>query len=52
MLHARTLGFAHPKTGDQMEFSTPMPSDMDAVVFALQQQLRFPHALDTVSTTR
>jgi 23S rRNA pseudouridine1911/1915/1917 synthase len=27
-LHARTLGFVHPKTGQQMDFSAPMPDDM------------------------
>lgn len=27
-LHARTLGFAHPRTGEQMDFSCPIPEDM------------------------
>ncbi len=27
-LHAKTLGFTHPKTGDFMRFETPVPNDM------------------------
>jgi 23S rRNA pseudouridine1911/1915/1917 synthase len=27
-LHARTLGFIHPVTGEYLEFTTPMPADM------------------------
>lgn len=27
-LHARTLGFVHPKTGEEMFFSAPIPDDM------------------------
>jgi len=27
-LHARTLGFIHPATGEYIEFSTPLPDDM------------------------
>ena len=27
-LHARTLGFVHPKTGQQMDFTTPLADDM------------------------
>lgn len=32
MLHAETLGFFHPKTGEYLEFSSPMPEDMDEVL--------------------
>jgi 23S rRNA pseudouridine1911/1915/1917 synthase len=28
MLHAETLGLAHPATGRRMEFHAPMPPDM------------------------
>jgi 23S rRNA pseudouridine1911/1915/1917 synthase len=28
MLHAETLGFTHPHTGEFMEFSSPLPDDM------------------------
>lgn len=28
-LHARTLGFVHPKTGEEMFFTAPLPPDME-----------------------
>ncbi len=31
-LHAQTLGFVHPTTGEEMEFNCPLPEDMEAVV--------------------
>ncbi len=31
-LHARTLGFQHPATHEEMFFSTPMPQDMQALI--------------------
>ena len=31
-LHARTLGFEHPRTGKQMDFSAPLPADMTALL--------------------
>lgn len=31
-LHARTLGFVHPVTKEFMDFSSPMPSDMDGLL--------------------
>ena len=31
-LHARTLGFRHPLTGEQMDFSTPLPADMEQLI--------------------
>jgi 23S rRNA pseudouridine1911/1915/1917 synthase len=31
-LHARTLGFVHPVTGKQMDFSSPLPTDMEALL--------------------
>lgn len=31
MLHARTLGFRHPETGQYLEFTAPLPADMEAV---------------------
>jgi 23S rRNA pseudouridine1911/1915/1917 synthase len=30
-LHARTLGFRHPETGEQMDFEAPIPADMAAL---------------------
>jgi 23S rRNA pseudouridine1911/1915/1917 synthase len=35
MLHARTLGFHHPSTGEFQEYTRPVPSDMEQVVQAL-----------------
>jgi 23S rRNA pseudouridine1911/1915/1917 synthase len=37
MLHARTLGFRHPVTGEAREFSKPFPADMEEVVQALER---------------
>lgn len=31
-LHARTLGFVHPKTGEEMFFNSEMPADMQALL--------------------
>lgn len=31
-LHARTLGFRHPATGKEMDFSCPIPADMQALI--------------------
>ncbi len=31
-LHAKTLGFTHPKTGKWMEFECPLPEDMEMVL--------------------
>ena len=31
-LHARTLGFVHPTTGEEMVFEAPLPEDMKAVI--------------------
>ena len=31
-LHARTLGFVHPVTGEEMFFSAPIPDDMNALM--------------------
>ena len=31
-LHARTLGFRHPETGEEMDFSAPVPHDMQALI--------------------
>jgi 23S rRNA pseudouridine1911/1915/1917 synthase len=32
MLHAKLLGFAHPTTGERMEFTSPMPKDMKKIL--------------------
>jgi 23S rRNA pseudouridine1911/1915/1917 synthase len=35
-LHAATLGFVHPETGDWLEFEAPLPPDMAALLHALR----------------
>lgn len=35
MLHAGTLGFAHPTTGKRVEFTAPLPLDMEGIREAL-----------------
>lgn len=36
-LHAKTLGFIHPRTGEQLEFEAPMPKEMLEVIEVLRQ---------------
>ena len=31
-LHARTLGFVHPKTGKQLDFTSQLPADMEQLI--------------------
>lgn len=31
-LHAQTLGFRHPVTGEELDFETPLPPDMEALI--------------------
>lgn len=31
-LHARTLGFVHPRTGEMLDFEAPLPEDMSALI--------------------
>lgn len=35
-LHAATLGFAHPVTGEHLEFASPLPQDMQTLLAALR----------------
>lgn len=37
-LHAAVLGFMHPSTGEYMEFSRPIPEDMEEVLFTLRSR--------------
>ncbi len=37
-LHARLLGFIHPESGDYMEFTSPLPDDMQSIVDYLQRK--------------
>ncbi len=32
-LHAKTLGFVHPRTGEKMEFDSALPEDMEALIW-------------------
>jgi 23S rRNA pseudouridine1911/1915/1917 synthase len=36
-LHAATLGFDHPVTGERLEFSAPLPADMAGLIAALRR---------------
>ncbi len=36
-LHAATLGFDHPVTGERLEFSAPLPADMAGLITALRE---------------
>jgi 23S rRNA pseudouridine1911/1915/1917 synthase len=35
-LHAATLGFEHPVTGESLDFAAPLPADMAALVAVLR----------------
>jgi len=38
-LHAATLGFAHPVTGEMLEFTSPLPADMQVLLDGLRSVL-------------
>ena len=40
-LHARTLGFVHPRTGRQIRFDSPLPADMTALLDKWRQYCTF-----------
>ena len=42
-LHAWILGFKHPRTGEYMEYTSPLPADMAQIVTALDAQ----HSIET-----
>ena len=39
-LHAKTLGFIHPKTEDNMEFDSPIPEDFESVLRKFRQYVQ------------
>jgi 23S rRNA pseudouridine1911/1915/1917 synthase len=39
LLHAKTIGFVHPATGEYMEFDSPLPEYFEAVLHRLRQDL-------------
>jgi 23S rRNA pseudouridine1911/1915/1917 synthase len=41
-LHARLLGFIHPESGEYMEFTSPLPDDMQSIVDYLQRKHQSP----------
>ena len=38
LLHARRLGFAHPRTGETVSVESPIPQDFQAALAALRRQ--------------
>ena len=48
LLHARTLGFVHPKTGEQMDFTSPLPDDLNAVVEKWRNRLKTQELKETI----
>ncbi|HTY13380.1 MAG TPA: RluA family pseudouridine synthase [Candidatus Omnitrophota bacterium] len=38
LLHARTVGFVHPRTGEPLEFSHDMPEDMKEIIDLLSKK--------------
>jgi 23S rRNA pseudouridine1911/1915/1917 synthase len=43
-LHAHTLGFVHPRTGESLEFSAPLPADLAALLASLREESRADNA--------
>lgn len=39
-LHAQTLGFIHPRTGEKLSFTAPIPADMQGLIDALSEDAR------------
>lgn len=37
-LHAEVLGFVHPSTGEYLEFSAPIPQDMEEILLAIRSR--------------
>jgi 23S rRNA pseudouridine1911/1915/1917 synthase len=35
-LHAKTLGFTHPKSGKELEFSSILPQDLESILKMLR----------------
>ena len=40
VLHAQTLGFRHPRTGLQMDFTSDLPADMQALIDKWRQYMK------------
>lgn len=50
-LHARTLGFRHPVTGEQMDFDSPWPNDFAALIDKWRRFIAGNAAMDQGATT-
>jgi 23S rRNA pseudouridine1911/1915/1917 synthase len=35
-LHAKKLGFVHPRTNEYQEFDSPLPEDMESLLYILR----------------
>jgi 23S rRNA pseudouridine1911/1915/1917 synthase len=42
MLHARRLGFPHPKTGETVSAEAPLPEDFEKVLALLRAKKKRP----------
>jgi 23S rRNA pseudouridine1911/1915/1917 synthase len=45
-LHAQTLGFDHPATGDRLQFSSALPADFQAALAELRSLQALEVAMD------
>ena len=50
-LHAKTLGFRHPRTGEQMDFSSPMPEDLASLIAKWRVYMKGNENKQTYDTT-
>ena len=50
-LHAKTLGFRHPRTGEQMDFSSPMPDDLASLIAKWRVYMKGNENKQTYDTT-
>jgi len=42
-LHAKTLGFVHPTTGEKMQFDSELPDDMRTVIKKWEKYISSRH---------
>lgn len=42
-LHAKTLGFVHPKTGEELFFESPLPKDMEELIEKWRNYSQYNH---------
>jgi 23S rRNA pseudouridine1911/1915/1917 synthase len=43
-LHALTLGFTHPFSGEPVQVEAPLPEDLDALILDLRNRYGLPNA--------